>query len=249
MSKQLPLTPEARLQFEEAVLSTSEFAPLEGLWPEDSFVESVRSCGILEPLIVERRGKGYRLLAGRRRLMAARKAGLESVPVRIMAPGSVRGEVVTLAENFHRKANPASEVDAIQALLKTTPDWRDIAEKTGMPVAKVSERIRLIELLPVEILDAFKAGKIAPSVAWAITKLTNSRKATLVRTLEKKTELTSADVRGVRAKRRPPAERAAAHVARALEELAEWSEPYSAIIETLKTVRHDLMTMKGLSAK
>lgn len=200
--KQLPLVPEEPLAFEERTLQTSELPPVAGLWPDDAFIESVKAMGILEPLIVEKRGRGFVLLAGRRRLIAARKAGLETVPVRIVATGSVAGASITLAENLHRRTNPASEVEAIQELLKTAATWQEIAAATGLPVAKLAQRARLIEKLAPELLDAFKAGKLAPGPAWAATRLSKARQASLVKVLAKKGELSSADVRGARVKQK-----------------------------------------------
>ncbi len=204
-----PITPAAPPVFEEVRLPTVELPPVAGLWPDEKFKESVRALGILEPLLVERAGRGFRLLAGRRRLVAARLAGLDSVPCRILERGSVMGAVVTLAENFQRKANPASEVEAIEELLKTTKSWQEIAEATGLPAAKLAERVRLIDKLHPELLAAFKAGKIAPGPAWAITKLPTAKQEKLVALLKKRPEITGADVREARgavAKKKKPAQ-------------------------------------------
>ena len=64
---------------------------------------SIRSCGILQPLTVRRAGDGYELVAGERRLRAARIAGLREVPCLVAQVGEEDSALLALMENLQRR--------------------------------------------------------------------------------------------------------------------------------------------------
>ena len=64
---------------------------------------SIRSCGILQPLTVRRAGEGYELVAGERRLRAARIAGLREVPCLVAQVGEEDSALLALMENLQRR--------------------------------------------------------------------------------------------------------------------------------------------------
>jgi ParB family chromosome partitioning protein len=80
----------------------------------ESLVASVREHGILQPLVVARHGSGYQLIAGERRLRAARAAGLTEVPVVIReTPGRQESLALSLIEHIQRPdLNPLEEAEA-----------------------------------------------------------------------------------------------------------------------------------------
>ncbi|PZA06498.1 MULTISPECIES: ParB/RepB/Spo0J family partition protein [unclassified Meiothermus] len=96
------------------MLANVELIPLDRLYiahsyrlkdePEPELVESVRAEGIRVPLIVRPTARGYEVVAGRRRFLAARAAGLDSAPAIARAMGDDEAREIEIAENLGRKA-------------------------------------------------------------------------------------------------------------------------------------------------
>jgi ParB family chromosome partitioning protein len=76
-------------------------------------LRSIREKGVLVPILVVRNGSGYEILDGRRRALAAQKAGLSEVPAMIVEGG---GPEITLLAHATRSENPLAELEAIRAL-------------------------------------------------------------------------------------------------------------------------------------
>ena len=68
-----------------------------------SLAESIRRCGLIQPLTVRRRGEGWELVAGERRLQAARQAGLSSVPCVVSTVDDEGSALLALVENLQRQ--------------------------------------------------------------------------------------------------------------------------------------------------
>ena len=140
---------------------------------------SIRKYGVLQPLLVSKvetlSVKGidvsYNLIAGERRLRAAKMAGLPHVPVIIR--DDFRHErdrlEVALIENVQRgDLNPPAEAAPYQKLSKDfSLTQREIAEKVGKSREVVANTIRLLNL-PQDIRDSLRAGKIARASARAL---------------------------------------------------------------------------------
>lgn len=110
--------------------------------------ESIREHGIVQPLICRERGGKYELVAGERRWRAARKLGLDEVPV-IVREASDRDVLeLALIENLQREdLNPIEEAEAFQRLAKDFSLKQDeIAQKVGKSRAAVANAVRLLDL-------------------------------------------------------------------------------------------------------
>src|SRR3989338_1138245 len=141
--------------------------------------KSIRKYGVLQPLLVSkveeenRQGLNvyYQLIAGERRLRAAKIAGLPHVPVIIRDDFKQDKErlEVALIENVQREdLNPLEEAEAYQKLSKDfSLTQREIAEKVGKSREVVANTIRLLNL-PQDIRDSLRAGKIARASARAL---------------------------------------------------------------------------------
>jgi len=134
-------------------------AEMEGL------TSSVREHGILQPLVVSRHGAGYRLVAGERRLRAARAAGLTEVPVVVRdAPEGREGLALALIENIQRHdLNALEEAEAYRRLLEEFDLTHEaIAREVGKTRTHVSNSMRLLGLVPAVqgalMSDAISAG-------------------------------------------------------------------------------------------
>lgn len=124
-------------------------------------VESVRVHGILQPLLVTKTDGGYELIAGERRLRAAKIAGLEAVPVVVMGADEKKKLEIALIENIQREnLNPIETARAYKALIESynlTQD--DLAKRLGKSRSSVANLLRFLSL-PQEIQDSLAKGGI-----------------------------------------------------------------------------------------
>ena len=126
----------------------------------DELKESILSQGIIQPLIVRQTaGGGYELIAGERRLRAARLAGLEQAPVVVKEVSDEEINKIGLIENLQREdLNPIDEARGIQRLQKEfnlTQD--DLGKSLGKSRAAVANSIRLLQLSK-EVQDLLQGG-------------------------------------------------------------------------------------------
>lgn len=139
--------------------------------------ESIKEFGVLQPLIVTKAEKEtpfgtrveYQLIAGERRLRAAKLAGLMSVPVVIRSVDDARNLEVSLVENIQREdLNALERAEAFQKLIdEFNLTQRDIALKIGKSREAVANTLRLLELSS-EIKELVRANKISEGHARAL---------------------------------------------------------------------------------
>lgn len=118
---------------------------------EDSLLEladSIRQYGVLQPLLVQKKGDYYEIIAGERRWRAAKLAGIKEVPVIIKDYTSREVMEIALIENIQREdLNPIEEAKAYQKLIK---DYRlkqdEVAEKVSKSRAAIANSMRLLKL-------------------------------------------------------------------------------------------------------
>lgn len=144
--------------------------------------ESIREYGILQPLIVTRLKQGeYQLLAGERRLMAAKTIGLAQVPVIIREPTKKEKLEVALIENVQRvNLNALEKAEAFKKLQEEFfLTQKDIGRLVGMSREAVTNTLRLLEL-PDEIKQALREKKITEGHARAILPIKDIKKQKVV---------------------------------------------------------------------
>jgi ParB family chromosome partitioning protein len=145
----------------------------------EELAASIREHGIIQPLIVTRTddGSGYVLIAGERRLQAAKLAGLMSVPVIVRQVSDEQRLELALIENLQRAdLNPLEEAHAYQALVdrfKLSHD--EIAARVGKSRVAVTNTLRLLKL-PKTVVEALIEDRITEGHARALLAL-NSNKA------------------------------------------------------------------------
>jgi ParB family transcriptional regulator, chromosome partitioning protein len=134
-----------------------------------SLAASLRDRGALQPIVVRPAEGGYELVAGERRLRAARLAGLSELPAIVRSTGD--GELLELAliENIQRAdLNAVERARAYRVLSETHGlSHEEIARRMGEDRATVSNYIRLL-LLPEEILDMVVGGQLSMGHARAL---------------------------------------------------------------------------------
>jgi ParB family transcriptional regulator, chromosome partitioning protein len=134
----------------------------------EELAESIRAQGVVQPLIVTPDGEGlYAIVAGERRFRAARRAGLEEVPVVIREVANDR-ELLELAlvENLQRSdLNAIEEAEAYLALQeKFGLSQEEIAARVGKGRPTVANSLRLLKL-PEEVLELLRGGQLTAGQA------------------------------------------------------------------------------------
>ncbi len=124
---------------------------------------SIKSTGILQPLIIRKLGPGdYQLVAGERRMRAAHLAGLTQVPVIVRDYDDRSMMELALIENIQREdLNPIDEAKAYHALIEKVGLTHDqLSERVGKQRSSISNSLRLLGL-PPEVMDMVSRGTLS----------------------------------------------------------------------------------------
>jgi len=127
----------------------------------EELAQSIRSSGIIQPLVVRKIGARYQLIAGERRWRAALRAQLLRVPVVLREVGDEQALELTLVENIQREdLNPIEQARAFQRLMDQFHLTQDeVATRTGKDRATVANSVRLLTLNET-FLEWIEEGKI-----------------------------------------------------------------------------------------
>ena len=136
----------------------------------EELAESIRQHGVIQPIIVSQGSSdGYVLIAGERRLQAAKRAGLTDVPVVIRESTNVELLELALVENLQRSdLNSLEEATAFQRLIEEYGlTQEDIARRIGRSRSSVGNTMRLLNL-EMEIRSSLVSGEISEGHARAL---------------------------------------------------------------------------------
>ncbi len=138
--------------------------------------QSIRENGIIQPLVVRRSGDGYQLVAGERRLRAARLAGLHEVPVVVQEFADDRLMEITLIENIQREdLNPIEVAHAFDRLHREFRlSHEQIAQRTGKDRSTVTNMLRLLRL-PLEVQQLLAEQRLSMGHARALLGLESAQ--------------------------------------------------------------------------
>lgn len=153
----------------------------------EELADSIRELGVLQPLTVRRREGRWELVAGERRLRAARLAGLESVPCLSIQTDSQSSSLLALVENLQRRdLDFWEEALAIRRLIDTYHiSQEEVARRIGKSQSAVANKLRLLKL-PEEVLSVLRDGRATERHARALLRLPD-----LERQLEAARQLTA----------------------------------------------------------
>jgi len=109
---------------------------------------SIRENGVIQPIVVQKRGEGYEIICGERRWRASRKAGLKKIPAVIREVSNTESLQMALIENIHRQdLNPIEEAQAYKRLSHEFGLTQEvIAKQVGKNRATVANYLRLLKL-------------------------------------------------------------------------------------------------------
>lgn len=153
---------------------SSRFQPREVIDPEKQkeLMLSIKEKGVIQPVVVRPRGNGYELIAGERRVRAAKELGFLQLPAIIMDVKDDEALEIALIENIQRQdLNPIEEAQAFQRLIdEFSLSQEDVSQKVGKDRASVANTLRLLRL-PEKIKEEIHLGRISMGHAKAILML------------------------------------------------------------------------------
>jgi len=140
----------------------------------ESLAESIRSHGIVQPLVVRRRGDSYELIAGERRWRAARLAGLSKVPVVVKEVPDDSLLEIALIENIQREdLNPIEEAQAYKKLIETVGLTQEaLAARVGRDRSYITNYLRLLRL-PDDLQQLVIEGRLSTGHARTLLALSH----------------------------------------------------------------------------
>ena len=143
-----PSSMQPRTRFDEARLA--------------ELAKSIRANGVVQPLLVRRRGSNYELIAGERRWRAAQLAGLTHVPVVVRSVPDEKVLELALIENIQREdLNPIEEAQAYKKLIDSIGLTQEsLAERVGRDRSYITNYLRLLRL-PQDIQRLIEEGKLS----------------------------------------------------------------------------------------
>jgi len=156
-------------------IKANPYQPRRKFDPEllEELAESIKANGIIQPLIVTKtQGSDYELIAGERRLQAAKLAGLEAVPVVVRSVSQKEQLQLAIVENIQREdLDPIEEAHAYQTLVEDFElTHQQIAQTVSKDRATVTNSMRLLKL-PREIQEMISAQQLSPGHARAILSI------------------------------------------------------------------------------
>ena len=159
------------LQIETALIKDNHLQPRQtyDVVKIEELAASIKEKGFLQPVVVRKSGAGFEVIAGERRLKAARKLGLARIPVIIKDVDDKEALVLALVENIQREElNAIEEAESFRRLVEDFGHTQeDVARMVSKDRATVANLIRLLKL-PKEMQRAIVDGKITAGHARAL---------------------------------------------------------------------------------
>lgn len=132
----------------------------------DDLARSLKKIGIIQPLVVEKVNDVYEIIAGHRRYLAAKRAGLGTLPCVVIEVGHSRQDLMKWHENVYREeVNPIEQARWLVYLMQNYGySQKDLVEVTGLSTGSISWRLLILEGDPL-VREALEDGQISISQA------------------------------------------------------------------------------------
>ena len=139
----------------------------------DELTNSIKTYGVLQPIVVRRRGRsGYEIIAGERRWRACIKAGLKEIPAIIKDAKDMDSAILALIENIQREnLNFIEEAEGYRQLIQECGvTQEELAIKLGKSQSTIANKMRILKL-PPEIIKIISQEKLSERHARSLLKL------------------------------------------------------------------------------
>ena len=139
--------------------------------------ESIKTYGIIQPIVVSKEDGYYAIIAGERRWRAAKLAGLEEVPAIIRESDEQTNREISLIENIQREdLNPYEKALGIRSLMdKYGMTQEEVSKKIGKSRSSVSNTVRILYLAP-DVLELVKQGKLTEGHCKALAGISDPKR-------------------------------------------------------------------------
>jgi ParB family chromosome partitioning protein len=140
----------------------------------NELTESIRTSGVIQPIIVRRLGEGYELIAGERRWRAAKLAGLQRIPAVVREATNEESLELALVENLLREdLNPIEAAEGYRQLLADF-GWtqEQLGQRIGKDRSSIANALRLLKL-PDTIQEDLRSGRLTMGHALTLLSLTS----------------------------------------------------------------------------
>lgn len=143
----------------------------------EELAQSIREFGILQPIIVQKKGENFRVVAGERRLRAARLAGLDRIPIIAKQLDERQAKEVSLVENLQREdLNAIEEAEALKELVELySLTQAELAERVGKARPSVANALRLLNLSD-EVKELVREGNLSAGHARCLISVEDKAK-------------------------------------------------------------------------
>ena len=138
----------------------------------EELCQTIRTHGVIQPIVVREKGGGYELIAGERRLRAVKKLGLKRIPAIIRSMSDAQAASVSLIENLQRESlSPLEEAVAYKKLIEIHGLTQEsLAQRLGKGQSTIANKLRLLHLTK-EVQEALLERRITERHAWALLSL------------------------------------------------------------------------------
>jgi len=128
----------------------------------EELTQSIAANGVVQPIVVRRKGDGFEIVAGERRWRAAQRAGLRKIPAAVKDVSDDKLLELALIENIQRQElNPIEEASAYRKLIDTLGlTQEDVASRVGKDRTLIATTLRLLKL-PADIQKLVEEGKLS----------------------------------------------------------------------------------------
>lgn len=139
----------------------------------EELAQSIRENGIVQPIVVRRKGNRYEIIAGERRWRAAQRAELQRITAVVREVADEKLLELALIENIQRaELNPIEEAKAYKSLIETLGLTQEVtAKRIGRDRTYITSYLRLLKL-PLDVQELLESEKITTGHARALLRLT-----------------------------------------------------------------------------
>ena len=171
----------------------------------EELAESIKTYGIIQPIVVSKRDGYYGIVAGERRWRAAKLAGLEEIPAIIRKDDDEQtNREIALIENIQREdLNPYDKALGIRSLMdKYGMTQEEVSKKIGKSRSSISNTVRILNLAP-DVIELVKEGKLTEGHCKALAAITDEKRQyeTAVRMIERGESVRQAEQKHLRTKK------------------------------------------------
>jgi ParB family chromosome partitioning protein len=173
----MPELPEVQHLRIDAIVP-NRFQPRQTFSPQElaELTASLKQSGLLQPVLVRRKGDGmYELISGERRWRAAKDAGMETIQAVIRNCGDEESIILALVENLQRQdLNPMEMARAYQRMMAEFGLTQDnIAQRVGCERSSIANAVRLLNL-PIDVQQLIESGRLSTGHAKVILGLSSA---------------------------------------------------------------------------